>query len=285
MHIAYVNYYTHQDVEPEVSYTTLSLYRKFTRKLVNGYTNFRYSTRKKPAATLLGVLIFQILILRKMMLDRDYRHLPRLPVGGGTLLDLGCGNGDFLQRAKTSGWNVVGVDPDPKAVARGVKLGLNVCQGGIEQFDAEKEVFDVITLSHVIEHVHDPVTVLKAAYRLLKPGGQIWIETPNIDSLGHHCYMKNWRGIESPRHLVLFNQHSLKNALFVAGFRKIKNQSGPRPMLSITKASEAIKQGLSIDDQIHLSLAQRWIVRKNELIQALLPGCKEFLTIVAHKNL
>ena len=284
MHLAYVNYYTHQEAKPQLSYSALGLYKKLTRKLVNGYTNFRYSARETPAAPLLGPFVFMTLWARRMRLDREYRHLPRLPAGGGTLLDLGCGNGEFLLIAKSCGWEVVGIDPDPDAVSTGLRLGLNVRQGGIEQFATEKELFDVVTLSHVIEHVHDPVATLKAVYRLLKPGGQLWLETPNIDSLGHKHYMKNWRGLEPPRHLVLFNQHSLKKTLFIAGFRKIKNQSGPRPMLSITKASEAIKQGFSINDEIYLSLTQRWTIRKNELLQAFLPECKDFFTIVAHKS-
>ena len=219
-----------------------------------------------------------------MMLDRDYRHLPRLPAGGGTLLDVGCGSGAFLQTAKSCGWDVVGVDPDPKAVANGLRLGLNVRQGGIEQFLGEEKSFDIITLSHVIEHVHDPAALLKAIYRLLKPGGQLWLETPNIDSLGHHYYMKNWRGLEPPRHLTLFNQYSLKKMLFATGFNAIQKKSGPRPLLPITRASEAIKHGLSIDHDIQLSLQKKWTVKIGELWEALFPKYREFLTLVASKN-
>lgn len=284
MHLAYANYYTHQKAKPKPSFAELSLYQKLTRKLVNGYINFRYSARENSAWTIFGSLLLLTLWSRRMRLDREYRHLPRLPAGGGTLLDLGCGNGEFLRIAKSCGWEVVGVDPDLEAVASGLRLGLNVRHGGIEQFDTENELFDVITLSHVIEHVHEPVATLKAAYRLLKPGGQLWLETPNIDSLGHRYYMKNWRGLEPPRHLVLFNRSSLTNALATADFIAIQNKSGPRPLLTITKASEAIKQGRRIDDDIRLSLARRWAVRINELQEALHQNSKEFLTITASKE-
>ena len=283
IHRAYDSYFTHQEATPLKSYSSLSPWRKLGRRFLNGYTNFRYSTRKVPA-NIFGVLVLLILWPLRMRVDREYRHMPRLPAGGGTLLDLGCGNGSFLQVAKSCGWDVVGADPDHKAIARCLKLGLNVHQGIIEQFEMKKELFDIITLSHVIEHVHDPVGVLKACYCLLKPGGHLWLETPNIESLGHRYYTTNWRDLDPPRHLVLFNQGSLTKALTDANFIAIRNKSGPRPLLSITKASEAIKKGDRIDDGIRLSLMKRWIVRKNELQEAIFPASREFLTVMASKG-
>jgi 2-polyprenyl-3-methyl-5-hydroxy-6-metoxy-1,4-benzoquinol methylase len=234
IHMAYGTYYTHQEAASKSSYAELSLLRKLRRRLVNGYTNWRYSTLELPA-TRLGRFAFLTAWPLKIRLDREYRHLPRLPAGGGTLLDVGCGNGYFLHIARTCGWHVVGVDPDPKAVANGLGQGLDVIQGGIEYFDGKDDFFDVITLNHVIEHVHEPVAVLNACHRLLKPGGQLWLETPNINSLGHRHYMKDWRGLETPRHLVMFNQSSLTKALTEAGFSGIKIQSRPSPLLQISR--------------------------------------------------
>lgn len=283
IHLAYDSYFTHQEAASKKSYVALSPWRKLGRRFLNGYTNFRYSTHETPA-TIFGIFVLLALWTLRLRIDREYRHLPRPPVEGGSLLDLGCGNGDFLRVAQSCGWGVVGADPDPKAVARCLQFGLNVRQGGIEQFEAEKELFNIITLSHVIEHVHDPVRVLKACYGLLKPGGQLWLETPNIDSLGYRYYARNWQALDPPRHLVLFNRSSLTKALTEAGFIAIQSKSGPRPLLSITKASEAIKYGRRIDDDIHFSLLQRWTVRKNELQEALLPESKEFLTIIASRR-
>ena len=83
-------------------------------------------------------------------------------------------------------------------------------------------MFDIITLNNVVEHLHDPGAVLGACHRLLKPGGHIWLDTPNIDSPGHRFFGVNWRGLETPRHLVLFNHKSLVHLLMNAGFQKIK---------------------------------------------------------------
>lgn len=282
IHLAYGTYYTHQEAAPKSSYAALSPFRKFRRRLVNGYTNWRYSTDELPA-TRMGRFALMIAWPLKTRLDREYRHLPRLPAGGSSLLDVGCGNGSFLQIARACGWNVVGIDPDPKAVANGLRQGLNVIQGGIEHFEGKSAMFDVITLNHVIEHVHDPVAVLKACYRLLKPTGSLWLETPNIDSLGHRHYMKNWRGLETPRHLVLFNQNSLTKALTEAGFSGSRRQSRPSPLFQISKSSEAIEQGLPLEHDIQLSISRKWMLSKYELMQAIVPSSKEFLTVVALK--
>lgn len=219
----------------------------------------------------------------KTRLDREYRHLPPLPLGG-RLLDVGCGNGSFMQVARGCGWDVVGIDPDPKAVAHALGQGLRVIQGDIEHFEGASEIFNVITLNHVIEHLHDPVAVLKACYRLLKPGGSLWLETPNVDSLGHRRYLKNWRGLETPRHLVLFNQKSLTKALADAGFSGGASRSRPNPLFQIIKSSEAIGHGLPIDQDIELSIAQRWMLSKYRVVQAMAPSLREFLTVVAVKK-
>ena len=210
--------------------------------------------------------------------------MPRIPAEGGVLLDVGCGNCSFLEVAQSSGWQVVGVDPDDKAIAHGLKEGYNVKQGGIELFDGEESVFDVITINHVIEHVHDPVSVLKACHRLLKPTGQLWLETPNIDSFGHQHYMENWRGLEPPRHLVLFNSSSLIRALVGAGFSRIKAKSGLNVQLFMTTASEAIKQGLPDGANVSLNWTHYWMIRKNRFLEFIFPSRKEILTMVAYKD-
>lgn len=91
---------------------------------------------------------------------------------------------------------------------------------GLNGFGAVESRFDVITLNHVIEHVSDPIELLRSCYRLLKLGGQLWLQTPNIDSLGSRRYGRHWRGLEPPRHLVLFDPVSLRSALHQAGFQR-----------------------------------------------------------------
>jgi 2-polyprenyl-3-methyl-5-hydroxy-6-metoxy-1,4-benzoquinol methylase len=257
--------------------------RKLRRRLVNGYTNWRFSTEETPASSV-GIFVLWAAWPFKIGLDQQYRHLPRLPGGGGAVLDFGCGGGSFLRIAQSCGWNVTGVDPDPKAVANCRSQGLNVLQGGVEQFDGKDGLFDVITMSHVIEHVHDPVGVMKVCHRLLKPGGRLWLETPNVDSLGHRHYTRNWIGFDPPRHLMLFNPTSMRKALIAAGFTHIEPQHGPTSLIGTTMASEAIIKGLPIGSRIKLRSKQKWMIVKNSLLQALDPSCGENLTVVGFKT-
>lgn len=217
IHRAYTNYYTHREARSRDDYASLSPFRKLRRRLVNGYTNWRFGTQSAPAS-ILGVLAVFVIPKVKRALDCEYRHLPRLPKGGGMLLDVGCGDGSFLRLANTCGWNVVGLDPDPKAVVNAAGMGITVHEGGIDKFNADSNLFDVITLNHVIEHVRDPIKLLRSAHRLLKPGGTLYVETPNRGSFGAQMFGESWRGLEPPRHLVIFNQESLRIALRSVGF-------------------------------------------------------------------
>jgi len=285
IYLAYRAYYTHRVVQKQKSdYAALSPLRKLRRRLVNGYTNWRYSTRENPASPV-GVIVLLAAWPVRIILDQEYRHLPRLPKGGGALLDLGCGNGSFLGIAQASGWDAIGADFDPGAVASCQGRGFKVLVGGIEQFESQERIFDVITLSHVLEHFHDPTRVLRACHRLLKPGGQLWLETPNIESLSHRRYGKNWRGLEPPRHLVLFTEQSLIKALNLAGLNCVQRVSRPSPLVWMTKANEAIRQGLPNEADIKLSLAQRLGVWADRLREVLDPRLKEFLTVIGTKDL
>ncbi len=283
IHLAYANYYTHQETAGKDDYATLSPFRKLRRQLVNGYTNWRYSTRNVPASAF-GILAAFLMPNLKKVLDRQYRHLPRLPMGGGALLDVGCGDGSFLKLARTCGWDVVGLDPDPKAAANAAEQGLTVYEGGIEYFDGKTGLFDVITLNHVIEHVYDPVKVLKTCHDLLKPGGQLWLETPNIDSFGHAHFQKNWRGLETPRHLVLFNRRSLSHALVSAGLPAPVDRARQSACSGMFEASFAMKCGHSPYEAVAVPKALKLQAVMATFVEALLPSRREFLTVSARKT-
>jgi 2-polyprenyl-3-methyl-5-hydroxy-6-metoxy-1,4-benzoquinol methylase len=135
----------------------------------------------------------------------------------GELLDVGCGNGEFIDRMRSLGWQVSGVDPDPKAASHAQSRGLEVFAGTISDLP-ECRWYDVITLNHVIEHAVDPVDLLLECRKRLRPDtGRLIITTPNIDSLGHRWFRNNWRGLEVPRHLVLFSRVALRQCARQAG--------------------------------------------------------------------
>jgi SAM-dependent methyltransferase len=221
---------------------------------------------------------------KKQRIDNRFRHIPRITGGQKTLLDLGCGDGGFLSRAQDCGWDVTGIDIDAKAVHNAIQNGVNAIEGGIEIYEGQKNIFDAITLSHVIEHVCNPVELLKSCHTLLKPGGQLWLQTPNIDSFGHKLFHKNWRGLESPRHLVLFNRKSLTLALRKAGFSKIRNISYSDATIFMYKASFAMRQGESPYSSIKTPNAILLRAKMAGILNKLLSSRQEFLTVVATKD-
>ncbi len=279
--LAYGNYYTHLEVSDKFEYKKLSYLRKIRRELVNGYTNWQFGTKESPSNSI-GIIILTLLRPYKKRIDREYRNLPKLKFQG-KLLDLGCGSGDFLKIAELCDWDAVGIDTDIKAVENCRKQGLRVFQGGIDYFKDKAELFDVITLNHVVEHLHDPVAVLDDCWRLLKPKGQIWLETPNSKSSGHVRYGKNWRGLEPPRHLVLFNKNSLYGALQSVGFKKIKAVSNMSPVVLMSKASIAIQKNLPIDYELKLTIEERIKILIDYFIQKVNPDRKEFITTIGIK--
>lgn len=278
--MAYTTYFTHsQSVQDD--YRDLGFLRRLKRALANGYRNKRFGTNLHPS-TKLGVVFAYFSPGFRNLLDAERRCIP-FGGRGHRLLDVGCGNGDFLLLASQAGWEVVGLEPDPKAAQAARSHGIDVRQDSIESLDPAIESFDGITLSHVIEHMHDPVAALRHCYALLKPNGWIWIETPNVDAQGHESFGPAWRGLEPPRHLVLFNRPSLFDLLRSIGFSELEDLPY-RPLCDYlfkesNKIAGELNEQFSSDTPSNLarkiSMAERRSKRN--------PGLREFVTVRAIK--
>jgi 2-polyprenyl-3-methyl-5-hydroxy-6-metoxy-1,4-benzoquinol methylase len=147
----------------------------------------------------------------------------------GKLLDVGCGSGLFMEEMRKVGWIVNGVEPDPNAVAIArEQFSLDVRQGLLAEADYEPNTFDCVHLAHVIEHVYDPTALLKDCLRVLKPGGLLVVTTPNIGSYGHSVFGRHWRGLEAPRHLVIFSPESMRRCMQKAGLKSIHVRTSSR---------------------------------------------------------
>lgn len=145
------------------------------------------------------------------------------PFGEARLLDFGCGAGAFLQRMHAQGWTVVGLDSAPPAVTRvRTQLGLPAHLGTLPNTLWTDECFEAITMWQSLEHVHQPLEVLHAAYRLLTPGGRLIVAVPNFDGLASHWFGPHWFGLDLPRHLGHFTPTSLRRMLTRAGFDRVE---------------------------------------------------------------
>ena len=157
--------------------------------------------------------------IRDFMLSRKRRMIERsLGKTSGRLLDYGCGTGYFLNHMKTHGWTVEGIEPgkEAAAVARET-FGLTVHQP--EQLPGfEDETFDVITLWHVLEHVHDPKEALAQYRRILKPDGRLVIALPNFTSFDAKVYKAHWAAYDVPRHLWHFSPDTFEQFAGSSGF-------------------------------------------------------------------
>lgn len=141
------------------------------------------------------------------------------PFGENRLLDVGCGGGKFLYRHQQLGWHVRGIDFSQNACETCWQQGLKVHHGDVFSADYDKASFDVITLRQVIEHVPDPVGILRKTAEFLAPGGKILVSTPNIESLGFLLFGNCWYPLEAPRHLVLFSPKTIRRLAEMAGLR------------------------------------------------------------------
>jgi SAM-dependent methyltransferase len=186
----------------------------------------------------------------------------------GSLLDVGCGNGQFIVRMRSFGWKVFGIDLDPAAVSYGQSQGLDVRTGTISDLP-ETNCYDVITLSHVVEHVADPVDLLRECGKRLRPGaGRIIVTTPNIDSLGHWWFRKYWRGMEVPRHFIVFSPAGLRDCVERAGLslQSLSTETRLAPM--IYRQSACASAGdRSVGERINFKMSTKVAARLFRMIE------------------
>ena len=163
---------------------------------------------------------------RKKML-RCLRHATSLcgSLDGqpGTILDVGCGMGRFLEIAQAEGWVGQGLELfSGIAQKTSGRLGIKVHRGSILEADLPGKSFDLITLFDVIEHIGEPVRALEICKRILKPGGVLVLTTPNFNGLGRRVMGRDAFAIWPNEHLIYFRPSTLRKALGLAGFTDIE---------------------------------------------------------------
>lgn len=280
IHRAYVNYYTHAE-----NVTASSSKRPadgLFKRAASGYVHARFGSRKHRAWRL-GALVVSALPPVRRKYDSDFRYLPK-PSEGARLLDVGCGNGDFLVLAQGCGWSCIGIDPDVDAVNRARGRGLNAMHGNLDSLLGQSEAFDAITLHHVLEHVHNPRQILVQCLTLLKSGGQLWLETPNGHSIGHAVFGNAWRGLECPRHLILFSPGNLVQIMKDTGFTKVQIMPRKSALRPLFKESLALREGRPSSSRRPLALSEHLLLLGLEAWEALDPDRREVIALRAYRR-
>lgn len=272
---AYADYYTHQADNDELA---TAEGRGLLGRLINGYLNERFGM-KRPRASKAGYWLFRAIPPLRMKLDVYCRHVSAgLCNRSARLLDVGCGNGAFLLRAREMGLEVHGCEPDQAAVATCSRLGLDVKLGDVWSVDHPDGTFDYITLNHVIEHVSDPLRLLGRLRALLKPGGVLWLGLPNPNALGLSVLRQGWKGLHPPFHLVIPSQMILSGWLRQAGFAEVSviRRGMQNPGLWRESIRIARREGVIVS-------ARRvaWVRGMGDMLSSLTPRWGEETIIVA----
>ncbi|MBN2001759.1 MAG: class I SAM-dependent methyltransferase [Anaerolineae bacterium] len=136
------------------------------------------------------------------------------------LLDVGAYVGVFVEIARRHNWDALGVEPSAWAVAQAQAQGLPVQLGTLESARFPEAHFQVVTMWDVIEHLPDPFSTLKAAWRVLEPGGTLVVHTMDIDSLFSRLMGKRWPWYME-MHLFYFSRRTMTQMLQKAGFEVV----------------------------------------------------------------
>jgi 2-polyprenyl-3-methyl-5-hydroxy-6-metoxy-1,4-benzoquinol methylase len=233
----YASYYTHAPPRPNLQ-PAGALGRRL-RALRNGHIDARLGYRAQPASPLGAAL--GALPPARALFERAVRSLP----AAGVVLDVGCGHGLWVAEIAALGWEARGIDLDERAVLAGRRAGLDLEVATLAQHAARNAgAYDAVTLSHVIEHLPDPRAALADVRALLRPGGRVWIATPNLEARGHRRFGPDWVHLDPPRHLVLFRGRSLRAMLEEAGLRDVEVRAAVPGAVRAARISHAVAGGV-----------------------------------------
>jgi SAM-dependent methyltransferase len=130
------------------------------------------------------------------------------------ILDVGCGDGfhlDLLQKFGKSSWRLEGIDMSDRAVEMGKLRGLEIHQGTVQSMKIPQGTYDLAFMIATIEHVDQPLEVLQAVGKMLKPGGTVVMVTDNTDTLDFKWFQgRHWGGYHFPRHWNLFSPLTIR---------------------------------------------------------------------------
>jgi 2-polyprenyl-3-methyl-5-hydroxy-6-metoxy-1,4-benzoquinol methylase len=138
------------------------------------------------------------------------------------IIDVGCGDGFFLQVAKEKGWNVYGTEFTDRAMEICTRKGINMMKGELNEHNYAQGFFDIVTSFEVIEHINNPNIEIAKFNKILRTGGIAYVTTPNFNSISRNLLKGQWNIIEYPEHLSYYTKSTLTKLFKAHGFKNIK---------------------------------------------------------------
>ena len=158
-------------------------------------------------------------IYRRFVLSDHVRFAAQAIEPPGPVLDVGCGGGLFLDGLEQKGFVGFGSDVSLQAAkVCGRRFGIPAVVGSLPNLPFQADSFGLVTMFHVLEHLHDPLGAIAAARDILPPGGRLVIQTPNAECWQMLLLGERWTGFDIPRHLINFTARDLQGLLEYSGF-------------------------------------------------------------------
>jgi 2-polyprenyl-3-methyl-5-hydroxy-6-metoxy-1,4-benzoquinol methylase len=186
---------------------------RFTQNVANEneigkyYASDNYISHSDTQVGLVNKLYHAV---RKKTLQAKQKLIARKTnLSKGSILDIGCGTGAFLNCMQQVGWQIKGLEPDASARDKAKALYNLDTAPSHELFNIPTSSFDAITMWHVLEHVHDLQNYIAQLKKILKPNGKIFIAVPNYTSYDASHYKELWAAYDVPRHLYHFSPEAI----------------------------------------------------------------------------
>lgn len=218
--------------------------------LAKYYQSDQYISHTDKANSLIN-LVYKL--VRTYTLNQKASLIRKINNGVGSLLDYGCGTGDFVKTTSKKDWQAFGYEPDPEARKLASSKNPDKILDSLKQCPEE---LDIITAWHVIEHISDLTSTLKTLTKKLKSGGHLIVAVPNHRSLDAQHYKEYWAAYDLPRHLYHFDRDSMEQLAKKIKLKIVDTLPMKFDSYYVSMLSEKYKKG-------HLLKALKTAIRSN----------------------
>ncbi|MCH8534573.1 MAG: class I SAM-dependent methyltransferase [Flavobacteriaceae bacterium] len=159
-------------------------------------------------------------VAKQLMLKKKLSWVNSIVKKKASILDIGCGTGDVLWLLQKNKFEVQGIEPNAKArkIAQEKDLQIHA------DLKEVKDTFDLISMFHVLEHVHDPFSYVEDLHQYLNSDAYVMVAVPNFNSYDANYYQEHWAAFDVPRHLFHFSAYGIKKLFQERGFLFIEQK-------------------------------------------------------------